>query len=346
MKNLFTHRLAKLLGAATSPNTAPLTYAQRYTHRSAILRETRHYSVHLPSSYQDNQTERYPVIYLLDGDTRLLQVAGIVDSFQGGLSPEVPEMIIVGIDNTHRMRDYTPSHCLTLPNGDPGPGYADTGGGRQFLSYLKNELKPLIDAQFRSAKPDMLIGHSLGGLTALDILSLGQADFQAFIAIDPSLWFDYPHHYNALSEALSRGFATPTSLYLAIANNPFTPGFGRDTFHRDNLTSFAHHLTLKAQHNLRFNRQYFAAEDHHSVYHLAVYQGLKWLFDGYRLDTAPHELTLEHVAARYQRLNQRLDSQLKPPHAYLRQLGNKAKRWPAMQMDADEVSRIEQHFYR
>ena len=122
-----------------------LHYAQRFTHHSALLGETRQYSVSLPQEYEREPGARFPVLYLLDGEKSLLEVVGITRALRAGLNPAIPPLIIVAVHNTDRMRDYTPSHTMTLPNGAPaGPGYAVTGGGPRFLRYLSEELRPLI----------------------------------------------------------------------------------------------------------------------------------------------------------------------------------------------------------
>jgi hypothetical protein len=59
------------------------------------------------------------------------------------------------------------------------------------------------------------------------------------IAIDASLWFDYPRNYERIASELTGPLKHASSLFMAVANNPFTPGFGRSAFHRDRLQQFA-----------------------------------------------------------------------------------------------------------
>lgn len=100
----------------------------------------------------------------------------------------------------------------------------------------------------------------------------------------------------------------PASLFVAVANNPFTPGFGRSEFHRDQLRQFARSVAARPGHNLHITSRYFEEEDHHSAYHLAAYQGLQQLFRGYRLDLAPGLFRRQAVIAHYEALNRRLGS--------------------------------------
>ncbi|MGE6277831.1 alpha/beta hydrolase [Aeromonas media] len=178
-------------------------YAERFTHHSTLLGEVRQYSVYLPEGYQQQPQQHFPVLYLLDGEKFLLEVAGITQALRAGLNPAIPPLIIVAVHNTDRMRDYTPSHTLVLPNGAPaGAGYAKTGGGPAFMEYLTRELRPLIERDYRTASPALLVGHSLGGLLTLDAVARDSGQFQGYIAIDASLWFDYPANYQRIERAL------------------------------------------------------------------------------------------------------------------------------------------------
>ncbi|EKO3538319.1 alpha/beta hydrolase [Vibrio fluvialis] len=343
MKKIIT-TLAALL-SLSSVQSAPLNYAQLYTHHSSLLNEDREYSVYLPQEYARYPNQHFPVLYLLDGDQRLLQVAGIVHSFRSGLTPAIPAMIIVAIHNTDRMRDYTPSHTTQLPNGESaGPSYVHTGGGPKFLQYLTQELRPDIERQFRTTAPNLLVGHSLGGLLALDSVARDKGAFQGYISIDASLWFDYPSNYQRIEHALITPLKHRSSLYIAVANNPYTPGFGRSAFHRDHLKAFAESVNAHPAANLDVTFHYYENDDHHSVYHPAVYQGLQWLFRGYQLDLSPGKLNRDQVVANYQALNFRLGSQLAPDSDYLNMVINKAKRWPQMQIDANQAQAVKDYF--
>ena len=94
-------------------------------------------------------------------------------------------MIIVGVDHAGpaRIEEYTPTH----DDGRQAGGKADAYG-RMLLS----ELKPRIDAHYRTIAADIAIGgSSLGGLVSLH-LGLQHADvFRAIAAMSPSIWWDY-----------------------------------------------------------------------------------------------------------------------------------------------------------
>lgn len=109
---------------------------------STILNENRNILVHLPSGYNDNlySAQRYPVIYLLDGDAHFPSVAGMVHQLSEINGNTIcPEMIIVAIPNTDRTRDLTPTHVESdLPYVDRD--FARTSGvaKNSWLSLKKN----------------------------------------------------------------------------------------------------------------------------------------------------------------------------------------------------------------
>ncbi|HEX3386461.1 MAG TPA: alpha/beta hydrolase-fold protein, partial [Mucilaginibacter sp.] len=83
--------------------------------------------------------------------------------------------------NTNRMRDLTPTNV---------PPDKSSGGGEKFTDFIKTELMPHIDSIYPTASYKMLIGHSLGGLMAINTLINHPEMFNAYVAIDPSMWWD------------------------------------------------------------------------------------------------------------------------------------------------------------
>src|SRR5512132_3146340 len=90
---------------------------------AATLKERRHYLVYTPPSYDDTTTapQRYPVLYLLDGDAHFHSVTGLIQILSTGVNGTyaIPEMIVVAIPNTNRTRDMTPTKVTTALDGWP-----------------------------------------------------------------------------------------------------------------------------------------------------------------------------------------------------------------------------------
>ena len=100
---------------------------------SKILHEQRKIWVYVPpddGTSEKYEKQSYPVVYLLDGDSHFVQVVSMVKQlhpFWG--DPVCPDMIVVGILNTDRGRDLTPTHAIYDPSDS-------TSGGVKILFHL------------------------------------------------------------------------------------------------------------------------------------------------------------------------------------------------------------------
>ena len=109
---------------------------------SVILGEQRRYRVVLPRGYAQNAEKHYPVLYMHDGQNVFEQ--GAFGTWNGGpiisglqRSGTTQEFLTVAVDNTsHRTINYTP----------PAVG----GQADDYVQFLLTELKPVIDAQYRT----------------------------------------------------------------------------------------------------------------------------------------------------------------------------------------------------
>lgn len=108
---------------------------------SEILDESRELWIHIPESAKDGSSykTKYPVLYLLDGPSNFNSLTGIIQHLSGNMI--VPEMIVVGIANTNRSLDMTPTKVeIDVMSGD-SIRYP-SGGGNKFLDFIEKELIP------------------------------------------------------------------------------------------------------------------------------------------------------------------------------------------------------------
>ncbi|QTH73500.1 alpha/beta hydrolase [Pseudoalteromonas xiamenensis] len=168
---------------------------------SKILGEEREYFISLPTSYNQNNYSSYPVLYLLDGDMNsFFQVfSGMVNQMSVDASPTIPEMIVVGIVSQNRVRDSSPTHPLIQYGGTKNEALHITGGADKFIQFIKEELIPKINQNYRTSAYKVLVGYSFAGLPVIQSLYTTPETFNAYLAIDPSMWWDDQHMLKQLS---------------------------------------------------------------------------------------------------------------------------------------------------
>ena len=188
---------------------------------STILKEQRKVWIYTPNMKAGMQdpSKRYPVVYLLDGEGHFESVAGMIQQLsQVNGNTIVPEMIVVGIPNTDRTRDLTPTHVVNDPPMMDSNSSKSTGGGENFTSFMAKELMPHIDSLYPTQPFRILIGHSFGGLAVINIITNHTKLFNAYIAIDPSMWYDKEQFLKVTQKKLASQKYNGTSLYVGIAN--------------------------------------------------------------------------------------------------------------------------------
>ena len=242
------------------------------------------YLVYVPLSYPGSPDRRYPVLYLLDGDTHFQWVCGMV-RFMGELNGnfQIPETIVVAIPNTrgNRTRDLTPTHTTRGYDGNDDPNLAASGGGRAFEQFLEQELVPRIETHYRTAPYRTFVGHSLGGLLILDSFLRQASLFQAYLAIDPSTWWDDQVLLRTAKEILPKAADLHQQVFLSLANNPPAKGFDPKVVENASR-HFVGLLQTNSPVTFRSRLDYFDAENHNSVPLISAYQGLLFIFDGYK----------------------------------------------------------------
>lgn len=143
--------------------------------------------VFLPEAYSTS-TKTYPVLYLMDAQWDFPMVTGLVESqADDGF---VPPMIVVGItwggNNPNygylRFKDLTPSHSERFPQ---------SGNAPKFLAFVKKEMIPFIESNYRASKSDRTImGNSLGGFFGLYAMFVEPGLFNRFILSSPTLGYN------------------------------------------------------------------------------------------------------------------------------------------------------------
>lgn len=250
----------KAQGSIPSKQNIPFVLGRINELPSKILSEKRVLNIYLPKDYNENDSLTYPVIYLLDGsaDEDFIHIAGLVQFLNFPWVHVVPESIVVGIANVDRKRDFTFPTTVAEDKKD----FPTTGGSEKFIAFIEKELQPFIEKNYKTNSSKTLIGQSLGGLLATEILFKKSTLFNQYIIVSPSLWWD-----NESLLALKPKVPKPVSVYIAVGNEE---KIMVDDVHR--LVSI---LKTDLPKGSAIHFQYFPHEDHATILHRAVYDAFE-----------------------------------------------------------------------
>lgn len=289
---------------AQTDNKVTIGTIEHFT--SKILNEDRELRIYVPNSGSENifSQQKYPVLYLLDGEAHFNSVVGMMQQLCNNGNTVVPEMIIVGISNTDRMRDLSPTHIKDdLPVMD-SIAAKNTGGNEKLFAFMEKELFPYIENKYKTEPYRMLIGHSLGGLTVINALVNHTQLFNAFIAIDPSMWWDHERFLNDCKTKLTQKKFNNVNLYLGIANTMET-GMKIATVTKDTTQSSRHirsilaldkHIKNNSKNQLHYKSKYYKDDTHNSVPLIATYDAVRFFFEFYKLNITMLDFTVNGIA--------------------------------------------------
>ena len=304
------------------------------TIHSKILGEDRKVWISVPPGYYNGEKVKYPVVYLLDGDGHFGSVTGMIRQLSEGFTNFVPKMIVVGILNTDRMRDLTPTHITRSADYGDSAMFKTTGGGKNFLSFIEKELMPYVDSAYPAAPYKMFIGHSLGGLIVVDVLLHHPQLFNSYVAIDPSLWYDERKLLKEASTIIHKAELTNKFLYVGIANT-MKPGMDtgtvrrnadRSTSHIRSIIDFTNILKSAKTNGLQWDYRYYPNDDHGSVPLVTEYDALRFIFTSFRppswelLTDSSFEGDVA-VVNHYKKISQEWGYKVLPPEPMVNSLG-------------------------
>ncbi len=165
---------------ATAPTQgADIVLGQALTLTSKTFGRDVPVQVYVPNTYASGST-RYPVLYILNSYPFAF-TCGTVELLSGNM--ETPEMIVIGVPPFDRGYVPTP-----FEERGEGPTPVDLS-----IRFLKDELIPFVDKNYRTNAYRILYGHSVGGLFTMYTLFNNPDLFTAYLAGSP--WFQTLDQY-------------------------------------------------------------------------------------------------------------------------------------------------------
>ena len=307
---------------------------------SDILQEDREIWVHLPESAMDEATETaaYPVLYLLDGDAHFYSVTGMIKQLSTTNGNTVsPEMIIVGIPNTDRTRDLTPTHVDEMFGDTIFP--KTSGGGNNFLDFLEKELIPHIEKTYPASDYRTFVGHSFGGLAVINALLERPYLFNNYVSIDPSLWWDDKKLLNKAEKVFAENNYEGKALFVGVANtmdegmriNEVEQDTSEGTDHIRSILQFAKATEAMEDNGLNFDWKYYDNDSHGSVPLITEYDAVRFLFPWYELkglnkffdpsSTTSVDELMTLIDSHYEKVSSNFGYKVLPPEPFINGLG-------------------------
>lgn len=253
-----------IFGQVSVLGESEFTIGKQVKLHSKVLNEERVLNIYLPPSYVQDSTKNYPVIYLLDGseDEDFIHISGLVQFGSFSWINMVPESIVVGIGNVDRKRDFTYPSSNQLDQKE----FPTAGHSAQFIQFIREELQPFIQNKYSSSSTKTLIGQSLGGLLATEILLKSPELFDNYIIVSPSLWWD---DERLLSTELTE---------LNSLKKVFIAGGKEGEIMERTAKELFQKLQGSASNQLDVYYEFLEDKSHGDALHIAVYHAFEMLF--------------------------------------------------------------------
>ncbi|GAB4040983.1 alpha/beta hydrolase [Spirosoma jeollabukense] len=264
--SLLTTLTTNTFGQNTSP-TKPFVLGLIDAIQSKELGETRTLNIYLPEGYSKDSIATYPVIYLLDGssDEDFIHIAGLVQFANFPWVKLLPKSIVVGIANVDRRRDFTYPTTIEKDKKD----FPTTGRSQKFIAFIEKELQPYIQKTYSTNPSRTIIGQSLGGLLAAEILFKKPTLFNHYVVVSPSLWWDNESLLTVTPAFSKPDFQQNTTVFVAVGKE--------GKIMEADANRLVDLVKKDAGKLIKTDFHYFADENHATIFHLAVYKAFEKL---------------------------------------------------------------------
>ncbi|HXS35945.1 MAG TPA: alpha/beta hydrolase-fold protein, partial [Flavipsychrobacter sp.] len=134
--------------------------------------------------------------------------------------------------------------------------------------------QPYIEKNFSVNDSKTIIGESLGGLLATEILLKEPTLFNKYIIVSPSLWWDNGSLLNYNSEIYNADFHNPLQIYIGVGKEGLTPGKTPRVQEVD-ANVLADKIENTKSKTIKKYFDYLPQETHATISHQAVFNAIK-----------------------------------------------------------------------
>lgn len=278
---------------------------------SKVLNEDRDIYIHTPNDYETS-AESYPVLYILDGEEPFYYAAAIIK--YRSIYRMCPQIIIVGIPNTDRNRDLTPTHSEKDGMGRKVDWLKTSGGADNMLKFINEELFPYVEKNYRTIPFRILSGHSFGGLFVLHTFLSFTNLFNAYMAISTSFWYDDKVLIKRAEDLLGNLNCKNKFLY-------FTVGGEEHEMMLEGNQKFSRMLKEKNPEGLLWKYDILLNETHVSQAIGAFDKGIDFFYEDWSISYEKVLNGLSEIKDHYSFLSEKYGYEVKIPENYLNSYG-------------------------
>ena len=187
---------------------------------SKTLNQQREILIYTPQNYDENTLVPYDVIYVFDSQNR--EFFDFTHSVISFISNATKKYIVVGITSPFiETLDYARNNDLlpVMEADDSKKRYGKySGNADNFLNYVKYEVVPYIENNYRTRSKRVAVGHSLSASFIMYSMFKEPNLFNAYFAISPNLAYDNKRIATELIDYDYQRIKEKTFLYISNAN--------------------------------------------------------------------------------------------------------------------------------
>ena len=235
-----------------------ISIGQKVQIDSELYGKSRELFISLPYYYNDS-ANTYPVLYVLFPEWSFKRVKSAADYLEGRNG--FPGLILVGICGEDTWNEVFPFHMDKAPT---------TGGGDKFMSYIKTEVIPFIESNYRTDSLRILAGFSNSAMFANYVMIQEPDLFKSFILSSPMIGWSENYMLNKSIDFFSNIQSFDKTLYMIYGDQD------SDRVIKP-MPQFEKLLKEKAPANFKWKIDVLENESH--VPYIDVYNGLVYTFE-------------------------------------------------------------------